>query len=100
MKKFEITALVVRNKKTQEILEVQIIKDYDTRIQVDYPVELVGSFEDVKKAVKNFSPSVRQSCYTQFAESDKIHISDEPAGIFPNIGDVQVKVETKEIEWE
>ena len=99
--KVQVSAVVVRNKDTQELLDVQVIDDNYCETHITYPAGLV-SVDEIKayatlvwgtRADKNMAKEISavvmgNDFYLQYEAKD-----------LPSIGKVQVTIESKEIDW-
>jgi hypothetical protein len=97
--KVEFTAIVIRDNKTNEILAVYPIKDYDDNVQVVFQPEWIESVEDIKAALKQWGKDTRKYAAGNWIEGESFTLEDDAKHI-PSIGNALVRVETKMIDWE
>ena len=89
-----VLALTIRNKITNQLVDIQIIHDQYTWIDIRY--EKPGITEEDIKKVKN----IDHKYYLDFfKENGYIAIQGEAKDI-PSIGNGVVAIESKEIDWE
>lgn len=97
-----VTAVVIRNKVTGKIIDIESICDSDCEVDIWYPSEFVGSIENIRNDLKGWPESyLKDALYGYLTKGGfTIHVS---AGHAPTIGDVLVRIETRIIdlsEWE
>jgi len=100
--KIDVSAIVVRHMDTQEILDVQIIDDMYCETGITYPAGLV-TIEEIKEyAIQIYGDRAEISMadvISKVAFGKDFYFQYEAKDL-PSIGKVQVRIETKEIDWE
>lgn len=93
-----IKVLVAKNKKTNEILDAQLLGDEDSSdkyTSLTYPISLF-SFEQAQETFKNWSDQTKE--YIGFAlMAQKDFTLHTEAWNFPSIGDFEVSIVEKEV---
>jgi len=102
---FSISAVVVKNKSTGKILQFESIDDCYCEVCVEYPNELVSIQDLIDYGVKVYGQGRAFQCMASYLDKHQsgglISFQCE-ARHLPNIGDVEVSIETREIsekEW-
>lgn len=98
----QVIAIVVRDKDTKELLDIQILKSWDSEVTVKYPPKYVSIEEITEYALRIFGDSAERAMATEItavALGKEFSLSGEAKDI-PSIGRIQVSIESKEIEWE
>ena len=90
---YEITALVVKNKNTGEVLDIQSIDDMYCEVCVEYPAYLISQ-EDLLNYFGSFE---RAGKYLDLHKGGRSFALQYEAKDIPSLGDVEVGVETRQI---
>jgi len=100
--KVQIEALVVRDKDTNELLDVNIIDDPYCETGVTYPAGYVTLDEIKEYAQKLWGDNAEKAAaniISAVAFGRSFYLQHEAKDL-PSLGRVAVRIETKEIEWE
>jgi hypothetical protein len=88
---FRITAI---NRASGKIIEMESISNGDSEVDVWYPAELVGSIDILRDALKKWPESYIKDAIYGYITKGGFNIHCEACHC-PNIGDVEVIVETR-----
>lgn len=91
-------ALLVRNKVTNEVFDVQPMSSENDTVCVTYPNKLIGSMESLHAAIKGYNEAVRKDCYFKYSEGEDICLESEAIYAL-NMGNVELEVVCKEVDW-
>jgi len=97
--KIEVKALVVRDITSGYINDIILISDMYDEVGVEYKPDDIKDFATLKDAVGKWSEGTRKDIYFKYLEGQPFVIHGEAKDI-PSIGYLNVRIETKTIEWE
>jgi hypothetical protein len=98
--KVDVMALVVRDKRTNGIVEVYPLDDMYTEVQLEFTRDLVSP-EEIKKYVesymgKNHAMALRASNDIQ---DTGVWRDQQEAKDFSSVGNMLIGIETNQVEW-
>ena len=95
-----VEALVIRDKRTNEIVSIDIIRDMYSELFVEYTKDLVTPNE-IKKYVDSYmgkNSILGEKAYKAIDENG-IWGDSREAQDFSNVGNMIIGIESKEIDW-
>jgi len=98
--KVKFEALVIRDKRNNNVVDVIPIADHYTEVQVEYTSDLVTP-EELKDYVDSYmgkNSDMGKRAYVNL-KFDGIWRDQQEAKDFSSVGNMQIGIEEKEIEW-
>jgi hypothetical protein len=98
--KVEVMALVIRDKRDNHIVSVEVLRDMYSEVQVEYTTNLVSP-DEIKKHVESWMGKNHPMAISAYESIKKnnIWVDSQEAKDFSDVGNMHISTETKLINW-